>query len=390
MDNISACGSGKGGPADSGHDWARFIASEVPFNVSTAMHDLAVGLICFDLVYLPFSDLTKIHDLLSFQGFWTLVEAGLLRFVHIPEPAVIFPNSSSVSGGEIGMIGRMGSDGKPVTVESEIRRALLPGKGHERTAEMLFDKLAGFVTPLALSDTAPLADLVRGALIHPPVQKILGISEAFLPTQIPRWHVFPALRLANLILAGHVCQSLKIPAARVSYGGETLVGAAFSIAAAQDWADDVASYVLSGRFSTDLGDMIFHDPQILSAILQFRDTQEGVSLRQRVRGALSLNEGTEFIASVNAGLQRNIPSRLLEEARSQLSGLLMPHVRAHAPTSAVWNNVQNSDGSLRLWRARSLSILTEYCGKNSIRPYDPCPCGSGESLKFCCLPELAA
>jgi len=366
-----------------------FVAAEVPSNASTAMHDLAVGLICFDLVYLPFSDLAKVHHLISSQWFSILVNADLLRFVHSPrEPAVIFPDPLSVTGGDLGMLGRMNKGGQPITIRSEIQRMFSPARGQEAAAQSLFDKLTTSVIALEDHQTAQLPELVRGALIHPSVQKMLGISEAFLPTQIPRWNVFPALRLASLILAGQVCQHLKIPAARVGFGGEALVGAAFSIAAAQDWAGEVASYVLGGTFNTDLGEMIFRDPQILNAILQFRDTQEGVSLRQRIKELLLLNEGAEFVASVNASLKRNIPGKLLDDARNQLSGLLMPQVARRPLAGAVWNNMRNSDSSLRLWRARSLSILEDHCRNGRIETYDTCPCGSGEKLRFCCLPPL--
>jgi hypothetical protein len=368
-----------------------FIHSEVPSSTSTAMHDLTVGLICFDLVYLPFSDLTKVHDLLSSEWFWVLANAGLLRFVHTPrEPAVIFPDKSIVDGGDLGMMGRMGKDGQPLTIADDIRRLLIPAKGKEQEVEVLFEKLSTLVVPLSETATVELPELARGALLHPFVQKVLGISEAFLPTKIPRWNVFPALRLANLVFVGQVCHTLNIPAARVGFGGETLVGAAFSVASAQDWAEDAANYVLGARFNTDLGEMVFHNPQILTAILQFRDTQEGVSLRARIKELLLLNEGTEFIASVNAGLKRNIPGRLLDQARNQLSGLLVPQAVGRPLTGAVWNNMQNSDPSLRLWRARSLSMLQDYCARNRIGPYDPCPCGSGESLRFCCLRQLTA
>jgi hypothetical protein len=368
-----------------------FVYSEIPSGVSTAMHDLTVGLICFDVVYLPFSDLTKVHDLLTSQRFWILVNAGLIRFVHAPrEPAVIFPDKSMVDGGDLGMMGRLGRDGQPLTIGDDIRRLIIPAKGKEQEVEVLFEKLATLVVPLGEAETAELPELVRGALLHPSVQKVLGISEAFLPTKIPRWNVFPALRLANLVFVGQVCRTLNIPAARVGFGGETLVSAAFSVDSARDWAAEVANYVLGARFNTDLGEMVFQNPQILNAILQFRDTQEGVSLRARISELLLVNEGAEFIASVNAGLKRNIPGQLLEEARNQLSGLLVPQAVGRSVAGAVWNNMQNSDPSLHLWRARSLSMLHEHCARNRIGPYDSCPCGSGESLRFCCAQPLSA
>jgi hypothetical protein len=355
------------------------------------MHDLVVGLICFDLVYVPFSDLTRVHDLLSSHWFWVLVNAGLLRFVQVPrQPAVIFSDNSVVDGGDIGMMGILGKDGHPLTIDAEIRRLLNPVKGKEKEVEALFEKLATCVIPIGEVRTDEIPELVRGTLLHPAVQKVLGLSEAFLPTKIPRWNVFPALRLANLVFVGEICQVLRIPAARIGFGGETLVSAAFSVASAQDWAEEAANYILGSTFDTDLGEMVFQDAQILNAILQFRDTEEGVSLRRRIRDLLSVNEGNEFIASVNAGLQRNIPARLLEQAKNRLSGLLVPQIATRCVTGAVWNNVRNADPSAQLWRARSLSLLREYCERNKIGPYDPCPCRSGEKLRFCCLQPLVA
>jgi hypothetical protein len=313
-----------------------FINSEIPSPASTAMHDLVVGLICFDLVYVPFSDLTRVHDLLSSHWFWVLVNAGLLRFVQVPrQPAVIFSDNSVVDGGDIGMMGILGKDGHPLTIDAEIRRLLNPVKGKEKEVEALFEKLATCVIPIGEVRTDEIPELVRGTLLHPAVQKVLGLSEAFLPTKIPRWNVFPALRLANLVFVGEICQVLRIPAARIGFGGETLVSAAFSVASAQDWAEEAANYILGSTFDTDLGEMVFQDAQILNAILQFRDTEEGVSLRRRIRDLLSVNEGNEFIASVNAGLQRNIPARLLEQAKNRLSGLLVPQIATRCVTGAV-------------------------------------------------------
>jgi len=385
---VAAVGSGREIDVTVG---AGFIGSELPSNASTALHDLVVGLICFDLVYLPFSDLTKVHDLLSSGWFWILVNSGVVRFVQTPrEPAIIFPDRSTVDGGDLGMVGRLGADGNTLTLADEIRKSLNPAKGKEKEAEALFEKLSTFVVPLSEAQIADLPEMVRGGLLHPAVQDVLGISEAFLPTKIPRWNVFPALRLANLMFVGQVCQILNIPAVRVGFGGETLARASFSVPSAQDSAEEAANYVLGARFNTDLGEMVFQNPEVLNAILQFRDTQEGISLRDRIRRLLAVNEGSEFIASVNAGLTRNIPGKLLDKARDQLAGLLVPRGVARAPVGAVWNNVQNSDSSLSLWRQRSLSMLRQHCKTREIGPYDPCPCGSGESLRFCCLHRLIA
>jgi hypothetical protein len=127
---------------------------------------------------------------------------------------------------------------------------------------------------------------------------------------------------------------------------------------------------------------------ILTAIVKFRETQDGIVLRRRIREILSTNEGNEFIAAVNGGLKRNIPLRLLEQARNQLSGLLVAQSSRYPLTGAVWNTIPNSDSALHLWRKRSLQMLEGHCLENHIGPYDLCPCKSGAKLRFCCLDPL--
>jgi hypothetical protein len=367
-----------------------FTQPEVPSLVSTAMHDLTVGLICFDLVYLPLMELGKAHELLGAARFWSLVASDALRFIFAPNiPAVIFENKLRYDGGGIGVVHLNSKDGsRPLTVGEEIRRSLAPVPGKEVEAENQFLTLEEKVASFPISSSESLPELVRGCLLDPSIQKSLGMSDAFLPNAIPRWNVFPVLRLAHLVSVGRVCQHLGIPATRVGFGGEALIGPAFGVAAAGDWADETASYVLTGRFNSDLGNLVFQNPTILDDILRFRETQEGVSFRAAIREMLSTNDGSEFSASVNAGLKRNIPGALLDKARNQLSGLLTPQGSRHRPTEAVWNNTANMDSLLRVWRAQSQSSLQQYCREKRIGPYDLCPCQSGEKLRFCCFEAL--
>jgi hypothetical protein len=366
-----------------------FVDSELTFRSSTAMHDLTVGLICFDYVCLPLLDLGKVHQLLGSEKFWELIRERALRFVYCPSSvAVLYPNKATMSGGDIGMMKLVGDGTAPLSVPQVIRKQLGVVPGKESEADDLFKRLEALVTVLDEALSAPLPELVRGTLIQPSVQKALGISEDFLPTKVPRWNVFPVLRLGHLVSVGRICQELHIQAARIGFGGETLVSAAFSVAAADDWAEEAAGYVLGARCDTDLGELVFNDPTILTAILKFRETQEGIDLRGRIREILSTNEGNEFIASVNAGLKRNIPLRMLEQARNQLSGLLVAQKNKYPLTSAVWNTIPNSDVALFLWKKRSLEILERYCNENRIGPYDQCPCRSGAKLRFCCLAAL--
>jgi hypothetical protein len=369
-----------------------FTQPELPSLVSTAMHDLTVGLICFDLVYLPLTELGKAHGFLGDERFWRLVASDALRFVSTPNvPGIIFADKSRVDGGDIGVMHLNSADGsRPLTTGEEIRRFLRPIPGREAEAENQLFKLEEKVALFPISTSQSLPDLVRGSLLQPSIQNSLGISDAFLPSSIPRWNVFPILRLAHLISIGRVCQYLGIPATRVGFGGEALIGPAFGIAAAGDWAGGPASYVLNGRFNSDLGDLVFQAPEVLDAILRFRETDEGISFRKSIREMLATNEGAEFTASVNAGLKRNIPGALLDQARDQLAGLLTSQSSKFRATGAVWNNTQNMDSLLRVWRAQSLSGLEAYCAEKHIGQYDLCPCNSGEKLRFCCFKALHA
>ena len=366
-----------------------FVDSELSFRGSTAMHDLTVGLICFDVVYLSLSDLGKVHELLGSEKFWELITVAALRFIYSPRSlAVLYPDKNTVHGGDVGMIGLAGDGAKPPGVPEVIRKQLVAAPGKEHQAEEQFQRLEALVTVVDDAKGAALPELVRGTLLHPLVQRALGVSGDFLPTKIPRWNIFPVLRLGHLVAVGQICQGLSIPATRIAFGGETLISASFSVAAADDWAEEAAGYVLGARCNTDLGDLVFNDPTILIAIVKFRETQDGIELRRRIREVLSTNEGNEFIASVNAGLKRYIPLRLLEQARNQLSGLLVARSSRYPLTGAVWNTIPNSDSALHLWRKRSLEILERYCLENHIGPYDPCPCKSGAKLRCCCLDPL--
>jgi hypothetical protein len=363
-----------------------FTEPEMPSLVSTAMHDLTVGLVCFDLVYLPLTDLVKAHELFGSERFWRLVASDSLRFVYSPNfPSIIFEHTLSYDNGGIGVVHVNTEDGaRPRTVAEEIRRFLRPTPGKEAEAENQFVKLEEKVVTFSISSSESLPTLVRGCLINPSVQSSLGLSDAFLPDAIPRWNVFPILRLAHLVSVGQVCQHFGIPATRVGFGGAALIGPAFGAAAVGDWADEAASYVLNQRFNTDLGDLVFHEPSVLDAILQFRETQEAIAFRREIRQMLATNDGHEFTAALNAGLKRNIPASMLEKARNQLAGLLTAQCSKYRPTEAVWNNASNMDSVLRVWRAQSLSILRAYCREKRIETYDLCPCKSSDQLRFCC------
>jgi len=63
-----------------------FTNDELPFQVSTAHHDVVVGLICFDFLYFSLAAVGRVHTLLGSEVFWQAVKADIIRFVHLQSP----------------------------------------------------------------------------------------------------------------------------------------------------------------------------------------------------------------------------------------------------------------------------------------------------------------
>jgi SIR2-like domain/SEC-C motif len=361
-----------------------FDNSELPQRISPAMHDMIVGLTSFDYVHIPLSYAGRLHDLLGSATFWQLVGSGVFRFIYFQqEPTIILRSAEAVNHGDIGLLHLSNNDGQPYTPDEQIKRQIKPAPGREAEAERLFDTLARHVLTFE-HPRFNIPNLTRGALLHPSVQRLLGLSDAVVPTSIPRWLAFPVIRLAHTIMTGCACENFRLPATKIGFGSEVLVGAAFAVSACRDWADNVTSYVVSGRFNSDLGAYVNSNPSVWGAVLAFRETQAGINLRREVLQELATNSGAEFIASVNAGLRNIVPSDIMERARDQVTELMLRRNQQSTVVPAVWANVRNSDSITRLWRARSKRELDAYCRKMGIRPKDPCPCGSGEKLRDCC------
>jgi hypothetical protein len=364
-----------------------FNIGEVPSPVSTAPYDLVVGLICFDYVYFPLSAVDKVHALLGSDFFWQLAQAEIIRFVHMQhEPAVMSLEDSVI--GDVGLVSITDpSSGRPQTPGHHIRRLLVPAPGRESIAEKLFSDLENKVIVFGEAENIDLAGLVRASMMMPDVAGLLGIGEAILPSQVPKWLTFPCLRMAHLVHTGAVCDKLGIQAAKIPFGGARLASAAFGVQPAAESADQYASYVLSGTFNADIGAALVAQPRILQDILHFRDTTEGEAFRREVHDQLLTDKASEFSASVNAGLARNIPIRVLQEARDKFSSLVTENIKI-SPVPAVWTNTFQSDNSTRLWRLRSRAMLLDLAKKRSIGKDDPCICGSGENLRLCCMLPL--
>lgn len=359
--------------------------SELPHTNSTAMHDLIVGLLCFDIVYAPLSSLSRVHVLLGSDIFWEFVKNEYLRFIEWKSDlGIIYPSTTAISGGELASIFARKKDGSERTIPELIRKHLLPVPGKEKVAEELFESLESKIEVIDRPKEPHILNLVRGLLLRPSIRNLLGMSGGVLPTSIPRWMMYPVLRLAHVVRIGAACQLLGIASTKLEFGSAGIAGPAFAAASGAVWSDELASYVLSGRFDTDLGKFVIDNPEVLHAIMKFRDTEEGIRLRKEILEQLSLSLGSDFIISINAGLRSIIPPKVLQEAHDKLAGLMLLEKNPYNLTPALWNNPDYANKALALWRKRSAQELKEYCEKNHVSNYDLCPCGSGEKLRFCC------
>jgi hypothetical protein len=368
-----------------------FTNEEFPDIRSTAMHDLIVGLLCFDHVYTSISSVGRAHALLGAERFWRLVQEGVLSFVNwTQQEGIIFPSTGSVSGGDLCSFAHFNSDQTKRTVAQIVRKQLTSAPGKEGVAERLFTRLEASTQEITPAEEGGIPNAVRSLLLRPSIREHLGMSAGVPLGSLPRWNVFPVLRLANTVKIGAACRVLRISSAKLDFGTATLAGPSFAAATGLDWADDTAGYVLSGQFAADLGAVALQDPSLLDLILGFRETSAGEELRREISARLSASEGAEVNVAINSGLRSAVPSAALQKARDAFVNLLTPQQVLAKPPPAIWNDRRCANDALVFWRKRSLQILRQYCGQISIGDYDPCPCGSGEKLKFCCREALGS
>lgn len=154
-------------------------------------------------------------------------------------------------------------------------------------------------------------------------------------------------------------------------------------------ADQVAGYLVLQRATGDLGLVLASDPWLLEALIRFRATREAQQIRDEVFAALDVPEGTELEAVVDGGLRQAVPAHVLDRARDKFEQLMVPRgVPARPSSPAVWADVAYADDLIRRWRMRARQRFEAYCADHRVGPYDPCPCGSQEKLRFCCAAAL--
>ena len=368
-----------------------FSDAEVPDNRSTAMHDLIVGLLCFDQVVAPVQALGRLHSLIGPDRFWALVREDILALINWShQECMIFPNADSLASGDLGSLELYNPDLTKHSVGQAIREQLKPAPGKEAAAERLFSELEPKIRELAVSEEGSIPKLVRGLLLRPSIRGILGISGGTPLNSFARWQIFPVLRLASVAKIGTACRILRLGSAKLDFGTSRLAGPAFASVCGSEWTDDTAGYVISGRFAADLGHVVLQEPSLIDTVLAFRDTQQGVSLRAEVQSRLAASEGAEVSVAVNSALKASIPATALQAARDQFVSLLVSEQTLGTPPPAIWNDKPYAEDSIVRWKRASRKVLEDCCRRAGIGQYDPCPCQSGEKLKFCCDEALHA
>jgi hypothetical protein len=366
-----------------------FINAELGEQQATAMHDLVVGLLCFDTVVFSIGIISKVHDLVGGERFWRLFDEGVFEFLNwTHQPALIYPDPGAATGGTIGSILIHGPDMKVKGTADAIRRQLKPVPGREVIAEQQLDNLEKKTRTITDEEEASIPATVRSILLRPSVRRLLGMSEGTPITSIPKWQTFPVLRLAQVARIGAACRLLGIPSAKLDFGTSALAAPVFASTPGKEWADDVASYVICGVFAADLGARVLSNPGILDSVLAFRETARGRSLRSEILSYLAASEGAEVPVAVNSALSATIPPEILQTARDEFIRLSAPQGAATISKVVLWTDKRAED-AISAWRNRSKATLEQYLKKLGIGPYDFCPCGSGEKLKFCCAEALS-
>ena len=376
-----------------------FVEGEIPDTVSRAFHDLLVGLLCFDKVYLPIDAIPRLNTAFP-QLFNTLIDDGSIHFVHtmsqpavVGTPAALFGSVSTITirEGQADSSVQIGPTSKtpmsPRKVETVVRKMIHAAPGAEAAFEVQLEKILKLSVVIDEAIIAVVPARTRSSLIMPSVAALIGLNDSVLPSEVPAWLTFPVLRLAHLVETSIICAELGVQAVRIPYGGKALINATFGLQSALESADTAANYVLSGRLGTNLGQVVHSDPSVLLRVLKFRNTPEARNLRVEISDRLSVEVGSGFQAAIDAGLARTVSPAIVEKARDRMNQLAGADGRTIA-TPAVWFDSSAGDKTLVLWRARSAVLFREIMQKSGLTKDSACICGSQEKIRNCCLRML--
>ena len=361
-----------------GPGWAD---DEIP-PLTTAAHDLAMGLICFDQVLVPLECIGRVFNLVGESRLTALVYDEVLQFVHWEGfDSVLFESDNAGFGTLVtGIISE-------IDPHHVIKCQSSPVPGREAEAAALSSRIEQKVIRVDLSGGLNFADVCNGLFVSPATRAILGIGEGTPAGRIPRWAAHPALRVVQIARIGATCQKLGLGSMKLMTGAAKAAEIAFSAIAQGVLSAEPGSYTLSGKFGI-IGEEEFRaQPGIWDSILRFREGAAGVDLRREVLRRLANNEGAEIVPAINSSLNEMIGTAVLARARTEMSGLLVAN-GVNRVVPAVWSDSAFLQNGPEIWRRRTKQRFTAYLAEHGIGAYDLCPCGSFEKVKFCCMASL--
>jgi len=358
---------------------------EYPVTSSRAFHDLLVGLLCFEVVYIPATFIAPFFKSLTIQIAATLVKEGAVRFVYAPDSiATMFPEALAPLG-SLGMLHRVDKDSENSAMPARtlIERAFV--RSEQNGAEV--DRLVGLLENTTVTIRVPdnVANDVRGSLLMPRVSRLLGMSEAVNPDQVPHWLRFPILRMGETVLAATVSRTLAATSVTLPYGGQALASAAFDSLLGSHDISDYASYIVARKMNVNLSGLVDADKTILLRVLKFRESKAAIDLRNEVQGSLAADKENAFSSAIDGGVRSFVRSSILERAALEMQEL-MTSPREFG--GAIWPESRMGDTCTRAWREQSLKELKQLMDKLSVDKRSPCLCGSGDSIADCCMRAL--
>lgn len=375
-----------GNSAGQAHVGTGFINTELQSVRPLGLHNLVVGLVCYDKIVLPLDSIGNFHKVVGPDRFMTLVRSGAIEFAWVhSQAAVVFGQQDLVANGGLVGLTIMSQDetNEEESFESALSRQIAIISKNPTDAENTLNEIRAICVEVSPDLTNRAILEARGALILPNVRAALGIGDGILPTHIPKWFVFPVLRVAHLMRDAAVAQHFGAAATQLPFGTFSLAQEAFSMQTQPQQAADIASYVVAGQYGVNLGLLLQTQPDLFNSLLSFRATQQGVDTRAEILSCTATSPGSELSAAVEGALARAFDTKKLQIAMNKFATLCAATGRA-----SLWTSQQNSPMDFGLWRRRSAGILREVLGTTEPDSYMRCPCGSGDKLKFCCGPLL--
>jgi len=362
-----------------------FNDNEWPSKRSNILRDLVIGLLCYENLFASFETFTSIFKVLPQNMFNELLKQNILKFIYTStNVAIIYPQKVPGLGGDLGNFHSKGKGNTEKTPREALERVINVTKGNEEVKNNLIELILNHVEVFDPSE-AQAAQITRDILLRPSIRATLGISGGMPIASIPTWNKFAILRLAEVAKTGLTCLNYKIPSVSLPYGLPFIAGPAFSALSSSEWTTgNLASFVITGTFKKEIHFTPQNVALIFGAILNFRDTEIGVSFRKAILEHLVVDQGTDFITEIEGNLSQAISPELLEDAKNQMISLMKCEV---GPVKAISQDAGYKETE-RLWKKRAFNELDGFIKLNNLSLYGQCPCGSGEKLKFCCYEAL--